>query len=118
MLIVLDRFSSHILLHTECYHTNVPECKLLDCESRGCHVHAHGISAAVMLVTGRISGWQRVCRVARMAAEDGLPSRTVCTVLASSQVDCSAEASPSALIEDTSLYDTRHAFGSASHAAL
>ena len=45
-----------------------------------------------------------------MAAADGLPSRTACTVLASSQVDCSAEAAASALIEDTSLYDTRHAF--------
>ena len=44
-----------------------------------------------------------------MAAADGLPSRTVCSVLASSQVDCFAEASPSALIEDTSLYDTRQA---------
>ena len=44
-----------------------------------------------------------------MAAADGLPSRTVCTVLASSRVDCSAEAAPSALIMDTSIYDTRHA---------
>lgn len=56
-----------------------------------------------------MSGWQRVCRVARMAAADGLPSSTVCSVLATSQVDCSAEASPSALVTDTSLYDTRHA---------
>ena len=55
--------------------------------------------------------------MARMAAIDGLPSRTICTVLGSSQVDCSAEALPSALIEDTSLYDTRHAFRSALNAA-
>ena len=90
---------------------NVPECKLLNCESRDYIKYAP--TASVQLShrsQGWISGWQRVCRVARMAAEDGLPSRTICTVLASRQVDCSAEASPSALIEDTSLYDTRHAF--------
>ena len=55
--------------------------------------------------------------MARMAADDGLPSRTICTVLGSSQVDCSAEASPSALVEDTSLYDTRHAVRSASESS-
>ena len=42
-----------------------------------------------------------------MVAADGLPSRTDCTVLATSEVDISSEASPSALVEDTSAYDTR-----------
>ena len=42
-----------------------------------------------------------------MVAADGLPSRTDCTVLATSQMDCSSEASPSALVEDTSSYDTK-----------
>ena len=42
-----------------------------------------------------------------MVAADGLASRTDCTVLATSQMDCSSEASPSALVEDTSSYDTK-----------
>ena len=42
-----------------------------------------------------------------MVAADGLPSRTDCTVLATSQMDCSSEASPSALVEDTGSYDTK-----------
>jgi len=50
---------------------------------------------------------QQFCRVARMVAADGLPSRTDCTVLATSQMDCSSEASPSALVEDTGSYDTK-----------
>ena len=43
-----------------------------------------------------------------MVAADGLPSRTDCTVLATSEVDISSEASPSALVEDTSAYDIRY----------
>ena len=42
-----------------------------------------------------------------MVAADGLPSRTDCTVLAASKVDISSSASASALVEDTSAYDTR-----------
>ena len=44
-----------------------------------------------------------------MVATDGLPSRTDCTVLATSQMDCSSEASPSALVGDTGSYDTKWA---------
>lgn len=44
-----------------------------------------------------------------MVAADGLPSRTDCTVLATSQMDCSSEASPSALVGDTGSYDTKWA---------
>ena len=53
--------------------------------------------------------YQWLRRVARMVAADGLPSRTDCRVLATSRVNLSDEALPSALVKDTSAYDTRHA---------
>jgi hypothetical protein len=48
-----------------------------------------------------------VVRVARMAAEDGLPSRTDFWVLDRSNVDFSQEAAPSELVSDVTSLNTR-----------
>ena len=49
----------------------------------------------------------RLCRVARMAAEGGLPSRTDFRVLGSASTDFTHDVSPSQLVADTTSLDTR-----------
>ena len=73
---------------------------------------AGGLPAFCQVVTQNLTtkgGYACLCcRIARVAAEDGLPSCTHFWVVGTSAVDFTQHAGPGELVADVSSFDTRH----------